>query len=44
MVLGDMTWDQFWYDTKYNMESYLKTLADAKIPTTFYHLPGNHDN
>lgn len=44
MVLGDMTWDQFWYDTKYNMESYLKTLADAKIPSTFYHLPGNHDN
>lgn len=43
-VLGDMTWDQFWYTNKFNMENYVKSVNDAEFPSIFYHLPGNHDN
>lgn len=44
MVLGDMSWDQFWYANKFNLENYIATIQAAEIPSIFFHLPGNHDN
>lgn len=44
MVLGDMSWDQFWYTNKFNLENYITTLNEAELPSLFFHLPGNHDN
>ena len=43
-VLGDMSWDQFWYANKFGMEKYVKAVNDAGFPSVFYHMPGNHDN
>lgn len=42
LTLGDLAWDQFWYDNQYSLENYRKTLSDLDIP--IYNAPGNHDN
>lgn len=42
LTLGDLAWDQFWYDNQYSLENYYKTLSDLDIPV--YNAPGNHDN
>ena len=42
LTLGDLAWDQFWYDNQYSLENYYKTLSDLDFP--IYNAPGNHDN
>lgn len=42
LTLGDLAWDQYWYDNQYSIEHYCKTMADLDIP--IYNVPGNHDN
>lgn len=42
IVLGDMSWDGYWYDKKYDIASYKSTMSS--YPTPMYHVMGNHDN
>ena len=42
LTLGDLAWDQYWYDNQYSLENYYKTMSDLDIPV--YNAPGNHDN
>ena len=42
LTLGDLAWDQFWYDNQYSLEHYYKTMSDVDVP--IYNIPGNHDN
>ena len=42
MVLGDMTWDEFWYSNLYSLSNYRTTMQGYPVP--IYHTMGNHDN
>lgn len=42
LTLGDLAWDQYWYDNQYSLENYYKTMSDLDLPV--YNVPGNHDN
>lgn len=42
MTMGDLAWDQYWYDNSYSLADYYKTMADINMP--IYNCPGNHDN
>lgn len=42
--LGDGSWDRFWYENLYPVSEFRKTLHDAKYPTPFFNIMGNHDN
>lgn len=42
LTLGDLAWDQYWYDNQYSLEHYYKTMSDMDVPV--YNIPGNHDN
>ena len=44
VTLGDMTWDQYWYDNKYCFPEYLKTANESFQGIQFFHTMGNHDN
>lgn len=44
VTLGDMSWDLYWYDTKYNLSSYLKDANEQLTDLTIFHTMGNHDN
>lgn len=41
-VLGDMSWDLYWYSKSYDIASYKKTMTSFTAP--MYHVMGNHDN
>ncbi|MBQ0116031.1 MAG: calcineurin-like phosphoesterase C-terminal domain-containing protein [Bacteroidales bacterium] len=43
-LLGDTSFDQFWYCNKFDLSNYLQMMADSKYPTPVYHVMGNHDN
>ena len=42
LVLGDITWDRFWYSHDYDLFSYKNTVLS--YPTPMFHVMGNHDN
>lgn len=42
LTLGDMTWDAYWYSSKYGFAQYLDLVKGMGIP--IYHTMGNHDN
>jgi len=42
LVLGDITWDRFWYSHNYDLFSYKTTMLS--YPTPLFHVMGNHDN
>lgn len=42
LTLGDLAWDQFWYDNSFDLKSYHDIMADMELPV--YNMPGNHDN
>ncbi len=44
VTLGDMTWDLYWYDNKYELADYLNTVNDAFKNLQIFHTMGNHDN
>lgn len=44
MTLGDMTWDQYWYDRHYSFPEYLKEINGNVKGLTIFHTMGNHDN
>ena len=42
LVLGDMSWDLYWYSRSYDIASYKKSISSFQSP--MYHIMGNHDN
>lgn len=44
ITLGDMTWDIYWYDNKFQFADYLKLVNVEFSGMTMYHTIGNHDN
>ena len=44
ITLGDMTWDIYWYDNKYEIADYLKTVNSQVKNLQIFHTMGNHDN
>ncbi len=44
VTLGDMSWDQYWWEKKYNLETYLADANKYFKGLSFFHAMGNHDN
>lgn len=44
ITLGDMTWDIYWYDNKYEIADYLNTVNKQVKNLQIFHTMGNHDN
>lgn len=42
LMLGDMTWDEFWYSNLYGLSNYKMTMSG--YPSLMFHVMGNHDN
>ncbi len=41
LMLGDMSWDAYWYSKTYDIASYKETVSNFAAP--MYHVIGNHD-
>lgn len=41
---GDMTFDLYWRQKKYDLSNYRQTINDAGLGLPIFHVPGNHDN
>ncbi len=44
LVLGDFTWDRFWYSHGYDIPRYIADITAEDYPTLLFHVMGNHDN
>lgn len=44
MLLGDLTWDKFWTQNKYNLHDFLRTCRDMHYSVPLFPVIGNHDN
>ena len=44
LTLGDMTWDLYWYDNKYDLNSYVETVNSSFSGLQIFHTIGNHDH
>lgn len=44
LTLGDMTWDLYWYDNKYDLFSYVETINSSLSGIQIFHTIGNHDH
>ena len=44
ITLGDMTWDLYWYDNKFEFSNYRNLINEEIKNLTIYHTIGNHDN
>lgn len=44
LTLGDMTWDLYWYDNKYDLFSYVETINSSLSGIQVFHTIGNHDH
>ena len=42
IMLGDLTWDRYWYVQRYNPLNYYNTVREYPIP--MFNVMGNHDN
>lgn len=43
-ILGDLTWDEFWYSNNYALPDFVKTMTDYGYPFMLFPVMGNHDN
>lgn len=43
-ILGDITWDRFWYETGFDIERVPSYLKELGYPTPVFGVMGNHDN
>lgn len=43
-TLGDMTWDMYWYSTKYDLPYYVTDVSAGLGSLTMFHTIGNHDH
>ncbi len=44
VFMGDMSWDEYWYQRNYSIADYRKELSRNGYPTAVFHTMGNHDN
>ena len=44
ITLGDMTWDLYWYDNKFNLSNYVNEINKDIDNMIIYQTIGNHDN
>ena len=42
IALGDLAWDQYWYENDYDLNDYQNDLKSLDFPV--FSAPGNHDN
>lgn len=44
LSMGDSSFDTYWYDCLFNIDSYRQLLKRCNYPTTYFNTMGNHDN
>lgn len=44
MILGDLTWDNFWYANKYTLRNFMDDQRKMHYPVPLFPVIGNHDN
>lgn len=44
VILGDITWDRFWYETGFDIERVPSYLKEQGFPVPVFGVMGNHDN
>lgn len=44
MILGDLTWDNFWYANKYTLRNFMEDQRKMHYPVPLFPVIGNHDN
>jgi len=43
-ILGDLTWDEFWYSNNYALPDFVNTMTEDAYPFMLFPVMGNHDN
>ncbi len=43
-ILGDMSWDQYWYANSYGLPEFVETMTTQGYPVMLFPVTGNHDN
>lgn len=43
-ILGDMSWDQYWYANNYALPDFVETMTTQGYPVMLFPVTGNHDN
>lgn len=43
-ILGDMSWDQYWYANDYALPDFCETMTTQGYPVKLFPVMGNHDN
>lgn len=44
LILGDLTWDNFWYANRYNLRNFMDDQRKMGYPVPLFPVIGNHDN
>ena len=44
MILGDLTWDAYWYARDYGLQDFFNTCKEYKYSVPLFPVIGNHDN
>lgn len=44
VLLGDLTWDVFWYQNNFTLVNFMSDLKSMKYPVTMWPVIGNHDH
>lgn len=44
MILGDLTWDTYWFANKYSLHDFMNTCKQMQYPMPLWPVIGNHDN
>ncbi|MCR4921974.1 MAG: calcineurin-like phosphoesterase family protein [Bacteroidaceae bacterium] len=44
MILGDLSWDGFWYTRNYDLEDFMNSCKSYGYPMILWPVIGNHDN
>ncbi len=44
IILGDLTWDNYWYSKRYNLNNFMTDQKSYGYPVILFPVIGNHDN
>ena len=44
MLLGDLSWDVYWTQNRFNLHDFMRTLKEMSYDTMLWPVIGNHDN
>ncbi len=44
LILGDLTWDAYWYSRKFGLQEFLNACKSSNYPIALFPVIGNHDN